>query len=222
MVGAVSAPSSDAPDGQPPQPPPHRRFGPNSEPLEDFHLRKNAPLPPLKKRPTSQQVDTARQDLSSLSPRQPREDPNREAAVRAATSTPTPASGQPPRFGRYQSVVNGFGRGLGVVALVTLVVLFGMVVFAAIEQDAEDASRAEYTAYMRKLQAKYNISDSDLSDLADVVGTSIEYSASSGGDNRQWGPLNYNTLVFAFSIVTTIGYGSFAPATAWGQVQHHC
>ena len=113
----------------------------------------------------------------------------------------------------------GCAHVMGVVVLLTAVVVVGMLVFSFLEMGAENEQRANTTQYMLNHKAKYNVTDADFAQLLGAVGAPpIELDPESDGDtDRNWGPMNYNTLLFTFSVMTTIGYGSFAPVTAAGQ-----
>ena len=102
---------------------------------------------------------------------------------------------------------------LGSIVAVTLV---GSLVFSALEAESENADRQEYTAYMMRLNATYSMSSADFEELVDRFGTPLEFDPQS--DERNWGVSNSNSFLFAFTIVSTIGYGNFAPVTDGGKL----
>eukprot|EP01048_Picozoa_sp_COSAG05_P004114 COSAG05_NODE_210_length_14015_cov_3.851785_8_plen_301_part_00 len=95
---------------------------------------------------------------------------------------------------------------VGVLGLMGLLAVCGMVVFGAAEMGAENDRRAAFAQYMQQHKAKYNISDVDFAVLVDKAGMPVDFDPESvGGDERSWGTINYNTLLFTFSVMTTIG-----------------
>ena len=52
--------------------------------------------------------------------------------------------------------------------------------------------------------------------VVDSIGTPLEFDPDSS--ERNWGVWNSNSALFVFTIVSTIGYGNFAPATNGGKL----
>ena len=102
---------------------------------------------------------------------------------------------------------------LGTIVGVTLI---GNLVFSHLEVESEDAERSEYTSYMLGLNAKYNMSNDDFEELVFRFGTPLVFDPQSG--DRNWGVTNSNSALFVFTIVSTIGYGNFAPVTDGGKI----
>ena len=95
------------------------------------------------------------------------------------------------------------------------ITIIGNLVFSALEVDSENAARKEYTDYMMDLNAKYNMSPEDFEELAGRMGTPLDFEPNSS--DRNWGVYNSNSALFVFTIVSTIGYGNFAPVTDGGK-----
>ena len=108
---------------------------------------------------------------------------------------------------QLKSIMSGLGvtfRSLGAIIAITLL---GNVVFSSLEVDSENESRANHTAYMTRLQSKYNMTEGDFAELVDYIGTPLEFDPDS--TDRNWGVYNSNSALFVFTIVSTIGYGNF-------------
>lgn len=73
----------------------------------------------------------------------------------------------------------------------------------------------EYAAFMQTLQAQLSMVPNGNATYATLIGNYMD-------DPTQmqdfWGPTQHTLYLFAFTIVTTIGYGSFAPKTSPGQI----
>lgn len=104
-------------------------------------------------------------------------------------------------------------KSLGCIAGITLI---GNIVFSALEAERETADRTEYTEYMQDLNAKYNLTAEDFEELIERMGTPLEFDPQS--EDRNWGTTNSNSALFSFTIVSTIGYGNFAPVTDGGKI----
>ena len=100
--------------------------------------------------------------------------------------------------------------------VIVCVVLFGNVVFSSLEVEHENIARAEYKKNMTSLRERYNMSDEDFDYILDLSGTPVEFDPD--GEDRNWGASNSNSVLFAFTIVSTIGYGNFAPQTDGGKI----
>ena len=66
------------------------------------------------------------------------------------------------------------------------------------------------------LRDRYNMSDEDFDDILDLIGTPLEFDPD--GEDRNWGASNSNSVLFVFTIVSTIGYGNFSPQTDGGKI----
>jgi len=136
----------------------------------------------------------------------------------AATSAPKKDVDNPPPKAKVSedTWTKGFLKACGTISIVVGVTLLGNFVFSGLESDGEEADRADYTAYMLAHKERYNISEEDFASLVDFVGTPIEFDPDS--HDRNWGGTNRNSILFTFTIVSTIGYGNFAPSTDGGKI----
>ena len=106
-----------------------------------------------------------------------------------------------------------FGQTAGIIVAVTLL---GNLVFSKLEAETENRTRAEYTQHMLALRDRYNMSSADFQDILERIGTPLEFDPD--GEERNWGATNSNSALFVFTIVSTIGYGNFAPQTDGGKI----
>lgn len=79
----------------------------------------------------------------------------------------------------------------------------------------QNSVQTEYAAFMSVLQTQLSMVPNGNATYATLIGNYMD-------DPTQmvdfWGPTTHTLYLFAFTIVTTIGYGSFAPKTAPGQI----
>jgi hypothetical protein len=101
--------------------------------------------------------------------------------------------------------------------IIVLVSFVGSAIFTALESDEEDTSRLKYAARMGAIQLRYNLSTEDFLYLEEQVGVLVAWDPE---DNvkRNWGVWNMNSLLFVFTVASTVGYGNFAPVTQGGKM----
>lgn len=107
-------------------------------------------------------------------------------------------------------------RVLGALGLLFGLTLAGSFCFSALESDAEDSSRTAYSRTMLDLKRNYSITDQDFDSIVQLIGTPVDYDTQS--PSRNWGSTNPSAVLFAFTILSTIGYGNFAPVTFAGKL----
>jgi|EP01049_Picozoa_sp_SAG25_P004298 hypothetical protein len=86
---------------------------------------------------------------------------------------------------------------------IAAVTMLGNVVFAALEADTETESRETYRAEMLAFKAKYNLTEEDFDWVVGQVGTAVDFDKD--GRERNWGTTNTNSVLFVFTVVSTIG-----------------
>lgn len=107
-------------------------------------------------------------------------------------------------------------------AVVTLLAATGLggVVFSALETDAGIAVNEQYAAAMVTLKSQLNrATGSDASywnNLVGTIGATDPAQLPAGYDT--WGYTSYKSFLFAFTIITTIGYGEISPKTIGGRL----
>ena len=95
----------------------------------------------------------------------------------------------------------------------TLALTFcGSVGLSLLEVDHELKMHREHSEYLNDLQTRFNISDGDMEILADTIGVPNEW------DQANWGATNPSSILFAFTVISTIGYGNVTPQTDGGKV----
>ena len=188
-----------------------RQLQPTAVPAADAVVRKPpARLPPLKNRTKSGESLDRRDEAVESS-----------AAGRSRAPTASSISGgdhKPADTGKIvlKSFLHGTRRCCISLAVVMVVTIIGNAVFSVLEADNETDSRASYKEDMLKFKARTNLSDADFDWIVAKIGTDIEFDPD--GSTRNWGTWNTNSALFSFTIVSTIGYGNFAPETEGGKI----
>jgi hypothetical protein len=106
------------------------------------------------------------------------------------------------------------------VAMTSVILITGLgnLVYAMLESDAEDAANAEYQAFLRDVHDTFNLTDEQFEKLVEQLGTPLlEVGGAEMIDSKMWSFPNQDTFLFAFSVISTIGYGNIAPATTGGK-----
>jgi hypothetical protein len=122
--------------------------------------------------------------------------------------------------GTAQVAAKTAGRILGACAAVGALMLGGAAVLTMFELEAEDEAVADAVAEMMRFKDKYNVSDEDFGQLCDTAGTPIVQSEDGSwvaSTHRNWS-YGSGVILFAWTILSTIGYGNFAPATVGGKI----
>ena len=132
------------------------------------------------------------------------------------TVSPKRGAGASKAHKQIKAAMKGLCTTLSSLGAIVAVTLIGNIIFSNLEVDSEDAERAEYTEYMTALNARYNMTEDDFAELVDRMGTPLEFDP--GSADRNWGVANSNSALFVFTIVSTIGYGNFAPVTDGGKI----
>lgn len=101
------------------------------------------------------------------------------------------------------------------VLMVLLLTVLGGVIFAHLEGPAEEAERAKYQTFLRKVRQS-NLADEDFDTLCGYLGTPLETEGSEV--QGQWTFPHDVLFLHCFSIISTIGYGNIAPATDGGKI----
>ena len=108
-----------------------------------------------------------------------------------------------------------------------LITLFGGLIFFGLERKTALGLNAEYITFMQGLNATLSCVGSTAGACASftpVNGTAMytalisSYMQDPTQLNDPWNPLGSSVYLFAFTIVSTIGYGTFAPKTPGGQL----
>lgn len=113
-------------------------------------------------------------------------------------------------------------------ASVIVITGFGNLVYAWLESDAEDAAmdayRTNYTDFMKLLdETSFESADGNglgsaqLKELLNDLGLSAPPAPAEVEDAKMWSFPNQDTFLFAFSVISTIGYGNIAPETDGGK-----
>lgn len=103
------------------------------------------------------------------------------------------------------------------IVICILVLLVGAAVFMELERTKGDqtSEKSEATKRKESLAEKYNISETDLKQLETAIGREVAEKEDREGPSR-W--TYSNSVFFAFTIMTTIGYGHMSPQTWQGQL----
>lgn len=105
------------------------------------------------------------------------------------------------------------------VVAVSVFLLVGSWVLSAFELDAENQAVADAVAEMLAFKEKYSVTDEDFQALVDTAGTPVELGDDGSwvaSSHRHWN-LQSDLILFAWTILSTIGYGNFAPSTVHAQ-----
>ena len=114
------------------------------------------------------------------------------------------------------------------VSMATVIVLtgFGNLVYAWLESDAEDAAvhkyRTDYADFIQHLNETliHSAGAEHLEELVselENLGLSAPPAPAAAEDAKMWSFPNQDTFLFAFSVISTIGYGNIAPTTVGGK-----
>ena len=136
-----------------------------------------------------------------------------ESRQQAVSSPPTRAD---KAKRQTSSCFRGLKSFLQTASVIVAVTLLGNLVFSHLEVDTETQARADFTQRMLALRDRYNMTTADFEDILDQIGTPLEFDSDS--QDRNWGATNSNSALFVFTIVSTIGYGNFAPQTDGGKI----
>ena len=122
-------------------------------------------------------------------------------------------------IGRARRRMSGGGARLlkagSSVLVVLLLTMLGGVIFAHLEGPAEEAERAEYQSFLRRVKQS-NLTDEDFDTLVNYLGTPLETEGSQV--EGHWTFPQDVLFLHCFSIISTIGYGNIAPATDGGKI----
>ena len=107
------------------------------------------------------------------------------------------------------------------VSMATVIVItgFGNIVYAWLESGQEDRDMLEYRSKYENFTRHLNETLFDPSQFGELIsklenlGLSAPPSAALADDAKMWSFPNQDTFLFAFSVISTIGYGNIAPAT---------
>ena len=114
--------------------------------------------------------------------------------------------------GASARLVKVIGALLGVIALTVA----GSAVYAACESDAEEEKIVAYQEFLREIRETSNLTTEQFDKLVGYLGSPLETATEE--THRMWGFPNDDTFLFAFSIVSTIGYGNIAPSSDGGKI----
>ena len=125
----------------------------------------------------------------------------------------------PPSSVTRRLFLHGLLKAMKSMAAICAITLVGGVGLTVFEQDRENEDNASLQAEMFRLNASYGFSREDFAtlfpDFRYDSGEHVRFVSDTS--DRHWGHLNPNTLLFSFTIVSTIGYGNFVPVTDGGK-----
>jgi hypothetical protein len=110
------------------------------------------------------------------------------------------------------------------VVAVSVFLLVGSWALSSFELDAENQAVVGAVEEMLAFKEKYNVTDEDFQALVDTAGTPVEFSEDGkwvASSHRNWN-LQSDLILFAWTILSTIGYGNFAPSTVHAHSSRSC
>jgi hypothetical protein len=144
------------------------------------------------------------------------------AAASSSGQNANTANQPPPQ--KVEAVEESWSKGVYKVVQVTSLVIgmtvLGNIIFSVLEKEAEEESRDQYASFLLAHKARYNITEAHFAELVEFIGTPVDFDPDSF--ERNWGNTNRNSLLFTFTILSTVGYGNFAPTTDGGKIFLMC